>query len=454
MPTQPVPARDRRRERRGSVSQLPSGAWSVRITENGRRSRLRGGPWDTETEARNALTRWLAQALDGDTARRTMGRTTLREVYAHCVRPLGGWETSHDRRVFYRSVISGEAFIWVGTLGVKTGPDERRKVSPIPGRIVLGDLAIADIGIETIEDWATSLRETGLGPNTIAKFGRHLSQALEWARVRGYIQTNPMHAAVLVARGAVSEARPPRYLFTLEELVRLAQATPDEWRGLVHMLSWSGLRQGEARALRPETLIYRPGSMVHVTNSVDTPKGKPTLGRTKTEASQRRVAIPRQVAHYVNQLVLGLEIPNGRPIWPGENETTWLRGETLNVWFRQWCDAAGLQGNAHDRVIGRRKAPVPHDLRATGASILFAAGAGVPEVQAWLGHQSPQLILKLYTEVASWGEEDPIPVGLRGRGLTVPEILSEAFEQAWERYGRPVDRAWWDITNRSENTAS
>ena len=67
----------------------------------------------------------------------------------------------------------------------------------------------------------------------------------------------------------------------------------------------------------------------------------------------------------------------------------------------------------------------------------------MPEVQAWLGHASPQLTLRLYTEVQTWGDEDPILTALRGQGLTVSEILNRAYEEAWLRYGDPADSEWW-----------
>lgn len=415
--------------------------WSVRVTDhNGKRFRLQGGPWATESEADDALTRWRAQRLDGDDARRELAKTPLKTVYLRSIANLGGLDESSDRRTFYKGVITGEAGVWVGEK-----PD-RRFLSPIPGRIILGDQRVGDITIEVVEEWARSLANGPhpLGPSTIAKWGRHLSQCLDWAKGRNYITSNPVDGADLQPRGAVTSAHEGHYFFTLEEIVRLTEVAHryPRWGVIIDTLTWSGLRQGECRALRPEAIIFKPGSMLHVTHSVSEENGPPVLGPVKTSASLRRVAIPSTTAFWLDELAQDTE--PGQPLFPGESGG-WMRGDWLNKHFRALCEEADIRANPHDRVKGRRFDPTPHDLRATGASILFAAGCGVPEVQAWLGHASAQMTLNVYTEVQGWGEEDPIIAGCRGRGLTVSEVLEEVRREAWQAHMTSLaDVSAWD----------
>jgi integrase len=87
---------------------------------------------------------------------------------------------------------------------------------------------------------------------------------------------------------------------------------------------------------------------------------------------------------------------------------TWTRGAVLNDAWDRARTAAGILGAPAAPAPGRRKAPTPHDARATGASLLFAVGASVPEVQQWLGRSNAVLTLNVYTEVQRCGQADPI----------------------------------------------
>lgn len=446
MPTRRTPRAQRVRRDRGdgTLDHLKSGRWSVRVTgPDGSRTRLRGGPWDTEQEARDALIRWQAQRLDGHAARSSLATTSLKTVYLRSIEPLGGLDGSADRRTFYRGAIERP-------VGPETG---RTRVRVPEGRVYLGHLPVGEITIETVEEWAAALRATGLGPSTIAKWGRHLSQCMAWAAARGYVPSNPVPGAVLLPRGAAAASRPPRYFLTLEEITRIIAVTPVEYRLMIETLMWSGLRQGEVRALTPESLIHKPGAMLAVTASVHDGPGAPTLGRTKTLGSQRRVPVPRGLMDDLGTLVAE-SVSRGRPLFPSSTGG-WMRGDTVADVFARSVADAGITGDPLSPHLGRRKTPTPHDCRATGASLLFAAGAGVPEVQAFLGHTQPAITLRLYTEVQGWGEEDPVLAGLRAQRLTVPEILDTVYQEVTPRVHRLIrERASDDAARGSSGTAS
>lgn len=393
---------------------------------DGTRKRLPGGPWDTEAAARAALLRWQAAQLDDPRAadaRAALATTPLKVVYLRSIEALGGLDASADRRTFYRGVIERP------DTGSGTGSGRGR---PIPsGRMYLGDLPVGSITIETVEDWAAAMRRTGLGPSTIAKWGRHLSQCMAWAQARGYTTLNPVAGATLLPRGAAAAARPPRYFMTLAEMKAITEATPVEYRLMIETLLWSGLRQGEVRALTPEALIHKPGAMLAVSHSVHDAPGGPVLGTPKTLGSRRRVPIPHDLMADLSNLVAE-SVSAGRPLFP-THQGGWMRGDTFAEVFGRSVRDAGITPDPYSPYPGRRNLPTPHDARATGASLLFACGAAVPEVQAWLGHSSPQISLKLYTEVQGWGEEDPEIRAIRARRLTVPEILDAAYAAVWNQ---------------------
>ena len=136
-----------------------------------------------------------------------------------------------------------------------------------------------------------------------------------------------------------------------------------------------------------------------------------------------------------------LHLEPGQPLFPGPSGA-WMRGDDLNEIFAKVRKDAGLLGDPNADNEGRRKPPTPHDCRATGASILQAAGAHAPIAQGWLGHANAQITLDLYTEVEEVGYEDEVLRRIRGESLSVGGILDAVYLDAWSTYGSPDDR-WW-----------
>lgn len=453
--------RRRRSTSVGSVSVINGdpNKWRAKVYVDGKQRTIPGGPWPTEEAGNEALRLWNARRVvaeaEGTPIDELLSRvvpprhgndapasdpassstvapqsldksqTPFRQVYLNSLARKGGEAgMSADRRAFYRCCITGEA-------KTKTG-------EVIVGRMILGNLPVGRISVEVIENWAASLlfndNETlRLKPATVAKYGRHLGQALKWAKSAGYIQDNPMEQAEVVARGELTRSRQPRYVFTLDEMWVLREAVSDPTEKLMaEVLMWSGLRQGELRALTPESLVGRAVPLLQVSHSVNAARGKPVLGATKTDGSERRVPIPARLMVRLKEHAQ--QIKPGHPLFPSPtSEDGWMRSEWFNRRFRAWCDAAGLVGNAFDPRKGRRVAPTPHGLRATAASVLFAAGATVPEVQAFLGHKQPLMTLQVYTEVKGFGDEDPVMLACRGQGMTVAQILDYVYEAMFTR---------------------
>lgn len=426
--------------------------WRVKVYVDGKQRSLPGGPWPTKEAGERALGIWNARRLLAETngepvasllanasdsgasaipstlpsAGRLKSETPFREVYLNSLARLGGEAAmSRDRRTFYRTCITGEAT-------TKTGEE-------IVGRMILGNLPVERITVEVIENWAASLLynpvpSLRLKPATVAKWGRHLSQALKWAKRAGYIADNPMESAQVVARGEVSRTRQPRYVFTLDELWALQEAAGGHSVEslMMEVLIWTGLRQGEMRALTPESLVGRSVPLLQVSNSVNSYQGKAVLGPTKTEGSERRVPIPSRLMSRLKKHAR--TVGSGVPLFPSPTASdAWMRHEWLNRRFRALCNEARITGSPHDPRKGRRQPPTPHGLRATAASILFGAGATVPEVQAFLGHKQPLLTLQVYTEVKGFGDEDPILLACRGQGMSVPQILDFVYEAVLTR---------------------
>ena len=441
-------ANDGPRRRMGSVGQLDSGRWGVRVRDvDGRRFRLPHGPWDTQEEAEARLHLWIgASHVDRDSAAyresaAAVQSMTLSAVYAEWLHTTHrSLDDSSDRQTFYRNVISGEAGVWVPqALHGRQTRVRNEWVSPIPGRMLLGNRPINTIRRSTIQQWVISLRDGQhpLKPVTIVKWGRHLNQLFEWA-VGEYIDSNPMRGLELFPPGTIRSQRPPPFFLTLPEMIGLTQAAPAEHRLLIEALLWTGMRQGEVRALRKES-FRASGSRVWVDKAVHDGKGAPTLGETKTTGSVRLINIPEWVHLALKEAAD--EAGPGRPIFPGPSGG-WMRGDDLNEIFVQVREAAGVLGDPNDDNRGRRKPPTPHDCRATGASLLQATGMHAPIAQGFLGHANAQITLDLYTEIRQFGEEDSLLTDINGGAMTLAAVLDDVYVKAWDRYGDKMHDAY------------
>lgn len=148
---------------------------------------------------------------------------------------------------------------------------------------------------------------------------------------------------------------------------------------LVKVLAYTGLRIGEALALR-WTDVDLDRKVLTVRQSVEDTSGTLIVGSTETYAT-RTVTLP-------NSLVTDLEHRLDRSaalVFPNQSGGY----QRYRNWRRTWdkaCAASGVTA-------------LPHDLRATCASLLIDSGASPKDVQQHLGHQDVNTTLRLYTRV-------------------------------------------------------
>jgi integrase len=115
----------------------------------------------------------------------------------------------------------------------------RARVLPEFGAKRLKQITAADI-----RKWMAAMTEEGLAPSTVYTYRRVLGQILDQAVDDGLLVSNPAKKA------KAPSVRPRRQLFlSADELRQLADECGD-FAPLVWLLGWSGLRFGEAAALR------------------------------------------------------------------------------------------------------------------------------------------------------------------------------------------------------------
>jgi integrase len=263
------------------------------------------------------------------------------------------------------------------------GKTEYNTKTLVRGRIIpaFGDKELRQITTAGVRDWQTGLLAEGLSPATVRTYRQILGQVLRQAVADGWISTNPVEGV------RAPTVRPRRQLFlTADELKRLADAAAD-YGPLVWFLGWSGLRFGEAAALRVGNIgIGR--RRVRVEESVTEVGGRLEFGSTKTHES-RTVIVPGFVIEWLAPLIDGKDprdlvftAPQGGPL-------------RLRNFRRRVFTPAAVEIGKPDLL--------PHDLRDTAASLAISSGASIKAVQRMLGHASAAMTLDVY---GSLFEED------------------------------------------------
>lgn len=334
----------------GSIQRRAKDRWKARY--RGPDGRERSKTFTTEREAKDWLASrtvdirrgdWtdpkLAQVTVGDWGRRWLAHKTLR------VKP----STIQSYRVLFRNLIK-----------------------PYWDQVPLGGVAHSDV-----DAWVAHLSQR-LGPSSVRKAHVVFSQILETAVRDGRLSKNPAKGVELprITR------RDNRYL-SPEQVRALADAAGDEYRPLVFVLAYCGLRFGEAAALRVRSVdLLR--KRIRVTQAVTEVGGLLTWGTPKNHTA-RSVSLPLFLREMLTEHMAGkspddllFASPTGEPL------------RNTNFRRRVWDPAVREAGVPN---------VTPHDLRHTAASLAVNIGANVKAVQRMLGHASAAMTLDVYADL-------------------------------------------------------
>jgi integrase len=175
--------------------------------------------------------------------------------------------------------------------------------------------------------------------------------------------------------------RERRQLFlTAGEVAKLTEAAESRQEGagaLVLLLAYTGLRWGEAVALRWESVDVAK-RRVEVRESATEISGRLEWGTLKTH-EVRTVIVPRFVIEALGATRgsgLVFTAPRGGPL----RHSNFTKG----VWVPA-CQTAGMPDGL-----------LIHDLRDTAASLAISSGASIKAVQRMLGHASAAMTLDTY----------------------------------------------------------
>ena len=235
----------------------------------------------------------------------------------------------------------------------------------------LGERRLSSIAKADVRRFLAELTDEGRGAATVAAVHRLLHRALEIALEEDRIPRNPAHGVKVTQ----TQRRAPRF-FSAGEVGAIARQVPDRYRVLVYFLAYSGLRIGEATALRVRNIDLKTDVVRVVENSPEV-GGVKLLGQA-TKTGRFRVAhmpatLRKMVADHLDRF--GNRFEADSLVFTAEGGGPVRQYNFRKRVFQQAARAAKID-------------PVPtvHELRHTAASLMAQAGYSMREAQEQLGH--------------------------------------------------------------------
>ncbi|MFG2542704.1 tyrosine-type recombinase/integrase [Streptomyces sp. NPDC048594] len=245
-----------------------------------------------------------------------------------------------------------------------------------------GTTSLDRIHFEDIAEWLADLlsgQATGgrkLSPRSVRKAYVVLSRVLGYAVKARRLAVNPALGVPL------PKPAPTDHVYLNDMQVEALANAAGAYRVFIQLLAYTGLRWGEASALKVGR-VDLAACRAHIVEAYVEDNGKLYLDTPKNH-ERRSVPIPRFLAEELKPHVekrddeeLLFTAPQGGPL------------RARNFRQRFFAPAVIRAGLGHLRVT-------PHKLRHTAASLAIASGADVNVVQTMLGHKSATLTLDTY----------------------------------------------------------
>ena len=191
----------------------------------------------------------------------------------------------------------------------------------------------------------------------------------------------------------------------LKEFLKLAQNTTlSYFFPLVHLMSYTGLRQGEALALKWSDIDFE-NKKITVNKTAARIKEKQTLQTPKTKNSKRVISIDPTTLSILKSWKkdqIKIYFKNGKHFEGDENfiftneRAEWVHIHNFIRYFNRF-------------IADHKFKPItPHGLRHTHASLLFSAGVEPKNISDRLGHSTVQITLDLYTHITEEQRSDTV----------------------------------------------
>jgi len=345
-----VAHKTRTRRSFGAIRKLPSGRFQASYSIDGVRYNA-PDTFKTKTDASIYL-----NTIDSDITRQSWRAPTKSEVSLATYAPL--WLSNRDdlkatTRDLYQSQL-------------------RLHILP-----ALGQFRIAAITPAQISKWNAELKPNG--PTVAAQSYRLLRTIFNHAIREELVTSNPC-----TLRNAGSpKVKREEVMPEVWEIEKITEHTPDQYKALVSVLAWGGLRIGEALALSRGSFNSKTG-VIHVgTRIYRLSQGRIDLDTPKTERGIRDIVLPDSVSEQLIDHIQHFVKPGSDSLIFEANKGGYLSSSTFREVFITARERAGV-----------RPAIYVHSLRSFAATIAAQQGATLKELMDILGHNSPEVAMR------------------------------------------------------------
>jgi len=283
-----------------------------------------------------------------------------------------------------------------------------RRILPVFGPYKMKDISRSHCQ-KVINTWAQELK-------TFNDYKIQANMVFRYAMKMDIIKRNPMDYVTLPKLKHEmeynAELEEKKYYYTREELRSFLESIKEDNMvyTMFRLLAFTGARKGELYALHWSDVDFHHKSITLKKTLIHT-SSKKQLQTSKTKASRRVVSVDdetlvilkkwrsKQIQRYLTlELAAPFQSDDKQPVFTVYNQ---LKHEM------DYCRLAYLNEKL-DRIY--QKNPVlpkinVHAFRHTHASLLFAAGASIKDVQARLGHTDIQTTMDIYTHVTDEAKE-------------------------------------------------
>lgn len=268
--------------------------------------------------------------------------------------------------------------------------DDYRRSLRMYGIPYIGETSLTDVRPHDIRALVARIEALGQAPSSVRKHLAPVKALLATAVEDGVLRDNPCAAVRVASRRDDWEGSEPRVL-TRAELAAFFAALHPKWVPFFELLLHTGVRVSEAIGLRWEDIQLGEPSHIRVRRQVCRGRVKPP----KSRYGRRNIPLsPGMVATLAERRDQWTYTRDADPLFASAG------GKCLDV------------SNVRSRVLRptARRARLDgvgfHTFRHTCASLLFAAGKDLKQVQHWLGHHDPAFTLSTYVHLLEGGLGD------------------------------------------------
>ena len=218
---------------------------------------------------------------------------------------------------------------------------------------------------------------------------------LDYALRLDMIKSNPMLYVIKPKRQATISDKHNNYYNKqeLKKFLDVAKDTSLKKYALFRLLSYSGMRAGECLALAWHDLDYK-NNTIAINKTLARIKDKLVIQTPKTKASNRVISLDTETIQVLKMwqleqrkqlLKLGINSMNKHQLIFSNGNNEYIYSGTVRKSIKILAKKAGIHSIT------------THGFRHTHATLLFASGLDIKQVQARLGHSNVQTTLNKYT---------------------------------------------------------